>query len=65
MYENMKFATPSSGPIITIKYVIPKSGINTTNALVAFLYWCTSPVVADLNLVIRTWNRRLFVMLVI
>lgn len=46
--------TSSSGPCNSIIYEMPSSGINTSNALVAVLYWRVSAVFADLSLIMST-----------
>lgn len=46
--------TSSSGPCNSIMYEMPNSGISTSSALVAVLYWRVSAVFADLSLIMST-----------
>lgn len=46
--------TPSVGPAITTRYVIPSNGISTSNAFDALRYWRVSTLFADRSFVIST-----------
>lgn len=50
----MYLPSPSDGPAITTKYVIPSNGIRTSNALVAFRYCLVSTLLFERSLIIST-----------
>lgn len=52
--SNIWLLTPFCGPIHTTKYVMPSSGISTSNAFDAFLYCRVSAVFADRSFIMST-----------